>query len=1236
MTSLRSSLIPQANSLERLVELARHIAAHGATSLPDSFRDSRDLAYYRSALRLLGWVDDQGIPMPTVHVLPDDPTELRLVVLQVLEASLLGQAWRAHIGLSSLVDAAPDDVEPMLAAVSTLAPSTRARRASTLRQWLAWCHGTDCGSSPSGDQLGLFAPKTEPEVPARIWPDPTRLPHNEDGARVGAVVDADLSDPGEVLVVTGYGSLDRVVRFLATRDYGAGSPVRILFGNEPFVSRRDSTRLSGDRLADEVRDYWLERGISVLLAADVVAARDAMERHPVEVRAAPTSRGIHAKMFCSDRGVTLGSSNYTANGMGRQSEANARFEPGDHRFEEARELAEGLWDRGIEYRDEFLALLESLLRAVTWQEALARACAEVLEGEWARRYVPPDELEALKPPLWPHQIQGISQAVWILHNLGSVLVADATGSGKTRMGAWLLRAAYDRQVRTGRGRRLQPVVVAPPAVVASWSGWLQECGLRWKVDSHGPLSNKRSLAFHELVKAITETELLAVDEAHNFLNSSNRTHRLRSHYADNAVLFTATPINRGASDLLSLVELLGPDNFPDSALDTLQKLMRLKRSGAVRAEEDDREAIRGEIRQFMVRRTRRELNRIVDDNPEAYRMEGRRAARYPHHEARYYDVPATDDDLRRASRIVELADQIRGVARLGKKLYLPKSLAIDGMTEEDYLRRVVSSVAALARHFVLDCLRSSRIALYEHVHGTVAAVDRLAPGLDASSKAHTGDTIGTLDECAGHPPTWGFASELKEDAPPWVWDEAAHREACAQDAALYREIGELVAGMSDRREQAKVDHLTSLLRRMGMVIAYDSHVLSLKVFELALLDRKLPTTLFSGEGGQRAKRKAMKQLGLDSAKDRMVALCTDAFSEGMNLQKASVVVHLDTPTVIRTAEQRAGRVDRMDSPHDEVEIWWPRDPPGFAPRRKELLRERHEVVSDLIGANLQMPDQPTADVLDVEDLARQADIEREDDPRSLYDAFRPVRDFVDEDGLVGPEIYDRMRTSQAEIVSCISLVESEHPWGFFAVGGLGRIAPRWILLDGLDATPEADLGRIAAALSIRLGPDTPDHPIDREAEAVMTSLTARLRACERELLPMRRQRALALADRVLPEWRKAAFGQGDMERVGLLRRIERLLSPPPEDEAHPDPRSVADAWLQVLRPVQKKAMAETSRRKRLWRLDDLYKPLLAEPVESDALLRAFQRIPMLPPVAERVVAMVVGVPAGPTPGSGSQ
>ena len=68
-------------------------------------------------------------------------------------------------------------------------------------------------------------------------------------------------------------------------------------------------------------------------------------------------------------------------------------------------------------------------------------------------------------------------------------------------------------------------------------------------------------------------------------------------------------------------------------------------------------------------------------------------------------------------------------------------------------------------------------------------------------------------------------------------------------------------------------------------------------------------------------------------------------------------------------------------------------------------------------------------------------------------------------------------------------------------------------------------------------------------------------------------------------------------------------------------------WLRVLRPVQQREMQQTSRgKKRLWTLNDLRKPLIEEPIGTDALARAFDRIPLLPPVAERVVAMVVGVP----------
>jgi hypothetical protein len=67
-------------------------------------------------------------------------------------------------------------------------------------------------------------------------------------------------------------------------------------------------------------------------------------------------------------------------------------------------------------------------------------------------------------------------------------------------------------------------------------------------------------------------------------------------------------------------------------------------------------------------------------------------------------------------------------------------------------------------------------------------------------------------------------------------------------------------------------------------------------------------------------------------------------------------VHLDLPTTLRVAEQRVGRVDRMNSPHDTIESWWPEDGPAFATRAYEKLVRRARESEELLGANLRLPE----------------------------------------------------------------------------------------------------------------------------------------------------------------------------------------------------------------------------------------------------------------------------------------
>jgi hypothetical protein len=175
---------------------------------------------------------------------------------------------------------------------------------------------------------------------------------------------------------------------------------------------------------------------------------------------------LHAKIYAGDSGITIGSSNFTQAGLTRQIEANIRLTPKEKKwFEEARTVAENLWLAGIPYDTELLALLEKLLRVVGWQEALARASAELLEGEWAREYLEA-QLYVGDLPLWPSQEQGIAEAMWVLANVGSVLVADATGSGKTRLGAHLIpgnTVAQGEQAAAGTAGRAVLLLPAQPA-----------------------------------------------------------------------------------------------------------------------------------------------------------------------------------------------------------------------------------------------------------------------------------------------------------------------------------------------------------------------------------------------------------------------------------------------------------------------------------------------------------------------------------------------------------------------------------------------------------------------------------------------------------------------------------------------------------------------------------------------------------------------------------------------------
>ncbi|EIY2609043.1 SNF2-related protein [Pseudomonas aeruginosa] len=1076
-------------------------------------------------------------------------------------------------------------------------------------------------------QGSLFdqVPQASGDLPAA-----SRMPLNARGLKVYDTLLADLCEPFEALVITGYSALDQLLALISQRGDKSGT-LRLMLGSEPSPSRRQDFSLVRHGFDHEVKNYWLKRGISLRLSGQLIHCIELIRQGYVRVRYPGPGPRLHAKLYCAGSVVTLGSSNFTEPGLHYQQEANVRFTESQEgrRFRDVWQVAESFWAQGLDADQDLIDLLEKLLRFVSWREALARACVELLEGEWADRY-----LQSLSSHegarLWPSQRKGIGQALYLLETAGGVLVADATGSGKTRMGVHLLRAMYDRIWSMSRGHKGMMTMVCPPLVTPNWDRERTHCQLSVEVISHGSLSRLKPDEDSMIGQLLANAQTLAVDEAHNFLNqNSNRTRQLLHNLADQTVLFTATPINRSASDLLRLVDILGADNFDDAVLAIFERLNRAK--GSVRdAHPEELRELQLAVASFTVRRTKAQLNAMVDQEPDFYRTPAGRVCRYPTHAACSYPLNEPAGDIRLAEQISVLAKKLKGVGHFEKALYLPGSLAKQGCSAESYLRMRLHSAGSLARHHVMASLRSSRLALFRHILGEEQALEHLGLEGLVSSKTDqdSGNMLQRLERLKGRVPE----NQLGIDLPEWLSDPKAHQEACEAEIGIYRLILRLLERITDGRERRKCSLLLELAGRHDQVIAFDHFPLTLRYLQhLMAADAKAQRIeVLLGVGGSKTQNEHLqKRLDPLTGSGRVIALCSDAMSEGVNLQRASSMVHLDMPSVVRYAEQRVGRIDRMDSPHDTIECWWPLDAPAFALKADEKFVARIEEVESLLGGNLQLPqemlrEEVASRVVSPEDFQSEMQARSVQPWDGIEDAFSPVRGLVEGDAaLVRLEDYHQAKADPTAVLSRVSLVRAQRPWLFVCLAGEANQAPRWVFLSDEHDAPLINLRDVVAALRGRLIDDVHDLQPSRAAGRELDRLLGRLSKMERLLLPRKKQRALEQMAAVLSGWVKQPDWIQSSEQADQINMLMDILSPNGRSDC-PDWGQLADAWLDLVRPTWSRYLDRGARKAAITRLRDIQKSLLADPVPAQQLLDRVAGIATRQTWEERIVACVLG------------
>ena len=500
------------------------------------------------------------------------------------------------------------------------------------------------------------------------------------------------------------------------------------------------------------------------------------------------------------------------------------------------------------------------------------------------------------------------QAKGILRRFGGVFLADVVGLGKTYIALALLRHLQDALDR-------HAVVVAPPAVCPVWEALGDEFGVRLRTLSHGSL---------EELPRFSSRQVLVLDESHNFRNPTTRRYERLWEWLHpggvpsrrQVLLLSATPQNNGPRDVLRQLQLFPNDftrlPFPGESLE-----------GFFQAVEAGKESLTTLLQHVVVRRTRRFIQaQYPDDKLPVKRPSGDIAwmpivfpkrVSGPEQCLRYQIEESYGAGL--YERIIQVLGQME------YPLHGLGGFVLEMHREDPRIvgfRQAGHSLRGLFKVLLLKRLESSEAAFRISLERLRQRLHKAREGLLAGYvliRADEEDEAGEGGDGERMPAGMFHGDRLRNalDADISRVEElctAMGRQPPSADAKLAR----LRAYLSARPPR---EHRTLLFTQFADTADFllehlrTGHGVVAKV------------TGSSGNLTQVARLfapRANRAQGIRREQQIDLLIATDAFSEGINLQDADTLINYDLHWNPVRLIQRAGRIDRLGSPNEEIHI----------------------------------------------------------------------------------------------------------------------------------------------------------------------------------------------------------------------------------------------------------------------------------------------------------------------------
>jgi len=654
--------------------------------------------------------------------------------------------------------------------------------------------------------------------------------------------------------------------------------------------------------------------------------------------------------------VFHGSSNFTYKGLSGQGELN-EVSRDLHKFQEASRIFEDHWSqsKSISIVDgasanNFISELKEKLWIYQTPSPFLMYLRVLLEI-----YGKTEDGAGLKSPSeithglfldFQYQTDAIKFAIDRINTLDGVIISDVVGLGKSIIASAI---AYNLDLDT--------LIIAPPHLMQQWEDYKVEFRVR------GPrvVSSGNIKSIYEAYADSRKPLLIILDEAHRFRNEDTNDYKMlhqicRSNPNNKVVLLTATPFNNSPKDVFALIKLFQtPGQSTIRSIDNLSLRFRelIKRYSALRknlrtisSEDLERETLeiaeeqRRYLEPVVIRRSRLDLQYVT-----RYRLDlETQNIKFPEvigPELLDYDL----GDI--ANLYLETLEKIsnpdkensfRG-ARYKPATYInnrEKFLEtfgddVDGLD----LTSAQTNLADFMRKLLVMRFESSRDAFRISLERMIAN-NELIRSWWSELKIVPIMKKGVLPDPADFSDEDGeFADELEAKLQylrdnkgllevPVDWIDPRFIEDVDADTKLLKEIHDAWFKKPNendpkviRVEKVINDLLKENPRRKIVIFSSYADTVNYLSQQLQRSGKHNVLNYTSAEANKENRNILLSNFDASYNKEKQrddfqVLVCTDALSEGVNLNRAGVIINFDIPYNPTRVIQRIGRINRIN------------------------------------------------------------------------------------------------------------------------------------------------------------------------------------------------------------------------------------------------------------------------------------------------------------------------------------